>query len=200
MSPPSRDMRSPLRALLAFAHLAASLALLANTGCTTETGTRAAVALPPRPLPDGTVPGDLELMPTALLKSIPLNAYVRVQAAPGRPGVPYFGGMRQSWRSDDVATLKYNDHFRKASSAFLKQIFPNSTEDARSPAGNAAQLRVEVNLSNTSYHREAQELFRSDGLHHGFDLHHDLVDRDRLDANLHLAGFDLGEIEDVVHE
>jgi hypothetical protein len=156
MNPRSRGTRPPLRALLAFAHLAASLALLANTGCTT--GTHAPVALPPRPLPDGTVPDDLELMPTALLKSIPLNAYVRVQAAPGRPGVPYFGGMAKSWRSDDVATLKYNDHFRKASSAFLKQIFPNSTEDARSPAGSAAQLRVEVKLSKTSYNREAQEL------------------------------------------
>ena len=156
MSPLSRGAPSPLRALLAVANLAASLGLLANVGC--ATGTRAAIALPPRPLPDRTVPDDLELTATALLKSIPLNAYVRVQAAPGPAGLPYFGDMARSRRSDDVATLKYNEHFREASSAFLKQIFPNSTEDVRSPAGRDAELRVEIKLSKTSYGREAQEL------------------------------------------
>ena len=157
MSAGRRQARSPLRARLAVASLAAGLGLLAATGCAT---TRAAIALPPRPLPDQTVPDDLELTPTALVKSIPLNAYVRVQV--GGSGsfdeVPYFGMMAESRRSDDVVTLKYNEHFRQVAGAFLARIFPNSTQDEKSAAGADAELRVEVKLSKTTYARAAREL------------------------------------------
>ncbi|TMA32237.1 MAG: caspase family protein, partial [Deltaproteobacteria bacterium] len=170
MSAGRRQARSPLRARLAVASLAAGLGLLAATGCAT---TRAAIALPPRPLPDQTVPDDLELTPTALVKSIPLNAYVRVQV--GGSGsfdedplglreatwsLPflYFLAMAESRRSDDVVTLNYNEHFRRAAGAFLAQIFPNSTQDEKSAAGADAELRVEVKLSKTTYARAAREL------------------------------------------
>src|SRR5262245_54022653 len=134
MSARRRQAPSPLRARLAVASLAAGLGLLAATGC--ETTTRAAIALPPRPLPDQTVPDGLEIAPTALLKSIPLNAYVRVQVGGSSSfdEVPYFGRMAESRRSNDVVTLKYSEHFRQAAGAFLARIFPNSTQDEQSAA------------------------------------------------------------------
>src|SRR5262245_18533343 len=130
MSARRRGARSPLRARLAVASLAAGLGLLAAAGCAT---TRAAIALPPRPLPDQTVPDDLELTPTALVKSIPLNAYVRVQVGGSGTfdeGLPlgareatwslpflYFLAMAESRRSAAVVTLNYREHFRRAAGA-----------------------------------------------------------------------------------